>query len=91
MLFLWLPLQFYCLALCFTPVHVRAPVTGLRIHFGAPDLKMGAGRHDRPVLRGTRGTRIRLQAAASHQAAGRQDSHAQAEVQEEGGPLQLDL
>ncbi len=68
-----------------------APVAGLRIHFGAPDLKVGAGRHDGPVLRGTGGTRVRLQAATSHQAAGRQDSHAQGEVQEAGGPLQLDL
>ena len=68
-----------------------APVAGLCIHSGAPNLKMGAGRHGRPVLRGTGGTRICLQAAASHQAAGRQDSHAQGEVTEEGGPLQLDL
>ena len=68
-----------------------APVTGLRIHFGAPDLKMGAGRHDGLVLRGTGGTRVRLQAATAHQTAGRQDSHAQGEVKEEGGPLQLDL
>ena len=68
-----------------------APVAGLRIHFGAPHLKMGTGRHDWPVLRGTGGTRVRLQAAASYQAAGRQDSHAQGEVKEEGRPLQLDL
>lgn len=68
-----------------------APVAGLCIHSGAPDLKVGARRHDRSVLRGTGGTRVRLQAATAHQAAGRQDPHAQGEVKEEGGSLQLDL